>query len=195
MIKPYPQSAWARRLLLTIWCSGWSKLLSRACQPPIRSRPAPIHSYKFMCLPQLIHFFLRGKDPLTYLYCLLIAHSLGLDSYHSRFPLSVCQLGQTFYAAAQLLSTRGKFTRCYFAKNIPLRRILCLVICNSSFPKPEECWKKSSSKWHFSTLKMSAQVLRTKLQSVQSLQENLPQGTRMMSIVHCTWFSIINKGL
>lgn len=37
-----------------------------------------------------------------------------------------------------LLSTRRKnFTRYYFAKNIPLRGILYLVICNSSSPKLE----------------------------------------------------------
>ena len=124
---------------------------------PGRLLSSPTNLYPFLSWGS--YLLLRGRDPLLYLYIFYAVPGPGFSIVHSNRLMNVCWLRPTSYAVAWLLSTkRGKFTRCNFAKNIPLRGISCLVICNSSFPKLEECWKKSLSKWHFSTLKISAWV-------------------------------------
>lgn len=95
--------------------------------------------------------FLEAETILFFLYIFHVAQGPGFSSHHSRYPMNGVSMDQpASYAISFLLSTRrGKFTRSYFAKRIPLRGI--------SFPKLEKHWKKSSA-WHFSTLNMSVWI-------------------------------------
>lgn len=94
------------------------------------------------------HMLPRGRDHLISSLHLPCCPGPGVQliSRHTQW-MCVSMDQPASYAITCLLSARrGKFTSCYFTKNIPLRGI--------SFPKLEEHWKKSST-WYFSTLNMS----------------------------------------